>query len=46
MKKETTQNVFRENNYGIAVCGVDEIKTTKLNPSKHEFPVDPVIFVV
>ena len=34
MEKATSQNLSRENHYGISVCGVDEIKTTKLNPSE------------
>ena len=34
MKKETTQNVFMENQHGMSVCVLDKIKTTKSNPSE------------
>ena len=46
MEQLTTQNVFRENHYGISVCGVDEIKRRSNKQEHHEFPVDPVIFAV
>ena len=33
-KKRLLKNVLRENQDGMSVCGLDEIKTTKSNPSE------------